>query len=346
MGYMMIPFFFSIIYAPLLCLFISATIYCAPYTLCIDGGGSKTLLQVIDTDGKLIALKKNNHTTELIEAAASNPNTVGAKGVKEAFDFLIQGTRIAKTDELLSTLLPTCRVIAGMAGAANPDNRELLLTMMEDYGLGRDRITLMNDGALALELVGQRGIVLISGTGSICFAKNNGITRQVGGLGPILGDEGSGHHIGLEALKKGIAQELGYGKITRLTDNLKEFYHVDTLQLLIGPICRGEIKPATIAAAAPIVFETAFLQHDPVAEDLVREEIAQLIFHITKACEIADLVNCDLFLFGGTFKNLYADNIIEAIDRDPRIESRGLRIVNHAFSNAALIYARNKQKSM
>ena len=49
------------------------------------------------------------------------------------------------------------------------------------------------------------GILLVASTGSIAFARgSNGLTRRAGGLGPLLGDEGSGFWLGKTASRDAI----------------------------------------------------------------------------------------------------------------------------------------------
>ena len=46
-------------------------------------------------------------------------------------------------------------------------------------------------------------VLILSGTGSCCFGRrSDGLTAKIGGWGHILGDKGSGHEIGLRALKE------------------------------------------------------------------------------------------------------------------------------------------------
>ena len=71
------------------------------------------------------------------------------------------------------------------------------------------------------------GAVALSGTGSNAFLVREGqVLSAVGGWGPLLGDEGSGYEIGLNALKaaiyshdgrrpKSMLYSRGYGRKTR-----------------------------------------------------------------------------------------------------------------------------------
>src|SRR6202007_525984 len=47
------------------------------------------------------------------------------------------------------------------------------------------------------------GVALVGGTGSVCLGRTReGRTVRVGGWGPILGDEGSGYQIAVNALRR------------------------------------------------------------------------------------------------------------------------------------------------
>ncbi len=66
------------------------------------------------------------------------------------------------------------------------------------------QITVLSDIELAHRLAFGRepGIVVNAGTGSIAFGKNKrGKTARAGGLGPLIGDEGSAFWIGREYLR-------------------------------------------------------------------------------------------------------------------------------------------------
>ena len=63
---------------------------------------------------------------------------------------------------------------------------------------------IVNDALIALEAgagIGQ-GIVIIAGTGSICYGRNErGQAARSGGWGPVLADEGSGSWIGQKTVR-------------------------------------------------------------------------------------------------------------------------------------------------
>src|SRR5205085_2541267 len=124
-------------------------------------------------------------------------------------------------------------------------------------GVNKERLQVLTDAELALRLLKGNGMVLISGTGSICFAEKNGVRQRVGGLGRILGDEGSGYQIGLQAIRAALAEEFGYGPPTSLTPALKAFFEVTEMKTLFPQINSLEMSSATIASVSPLVFEKA-----------------------------------------------------------------------------------------
>src|ERR1700719_651901 len=88
------------------------------YLLCIEGGGSKTILQVMNQEGQILSLIKNGVKNDKIETSGSNINSIGPEGVRQVLSslldevFLLEGNR--EVD--LKSLLPHSRIIAGMAG--------------------------------------------------------------------------------------------------------------------------------------------------------------------------------------------------------------------------------------
>lgn len=70
---------------------------------------------------------------------------------------------------------------------------------------------------------GDAGVVLISGTGSICYGRNSqGKEARAGGWGPLFGDEGSAYAAGVAALRSLAAQVDGTGPDTSLSERVLE----------------------------------------------------------------------------------------------------------------------------
>lgn len=160
----------------------------------IDGGGSN--LRVVITDAQLNELVR-------VKRGAVNPSSIG----REQSANLIQS---AIREALQLTNLETVTGVGlGIAGAsavyAETWLRETVHAVLPDTFVAP-----ASDNEIALVGgAGERyGLLLLAGTGSVGFGMNHrGDKVQVGGWGYILGDEGSGFWIGLQALKTLIAYQ-------------------------------------------------------------------------------------------------------------------------------------------
>ncbi len=308
------------------------------YTLCIDGSGSKTVLQVIDKEGQVLSLVKNGLHLQQIETASSNINVIGIEGVRAVFKELFERVKVGEKEQSFSDLASKCQVVAGMAGIALVENKEKVIALFEEWGINRNCIQLMTDAEVTLQLVGNPGIILISGTGSICLGKQDLTIFRIGGLGRIVGDEGSGYQIGVQALKNALEEEYGWGNRTSLTPLLKKHFEVAELKNLIPHITKGEILPAKIAGAASLVFQEAFAQ-DEVAEKIIERAANDLQQLLLKMLRISQLSNCEIGLWGEVFQGPYADAFIEKIMSHPLFKQKNLKIVNRSHQNAPLLFA-------
>lgn len=83
------------------------------------------------------------------------------------------------------------------SGCANPSNQSQLKKAFESWGM--QNVTIQSDilGAAKACFGDENGVIGILGTGSVlAIIKNNSIEKIIGGLGYILGDEGSGYYFG------------------------------------------------------------------------------------------------------------------------------------------------------
>lgn len=113
------------------------------------------------------------------------------------------------------------------------------------------------------------GYLLISGTGSVAIARDvDGTISKVGGWGRLLGDEGSGYWIGLQALKhytKATDGAMAKGKLFHsMKAQLDEISNGD-FSVLRSILYSNSLYPATFAS---LVFECAA---DPMAMNIIQE---------------------------------------------------------------------------
>lgn len=124
-------------------------------------------------------------------------------------------------------------------------------------------------------------LILISGTGSCCYGQNPaGQTAKVGGWGHLLGDQGSGYDLGLQALRLVIHQFDLTGYWPPLGARLLRALLLQEPNDLIDWLLQA--PKADVAALAVEVFE-ALDAGDRLARQLVQEAAARLA-HDAAAC--------------------------------------------------------------
>lgn len=103
------------------------------------------------------------------------------------------------------------RIVIGLRGAWTPVEKNGWFRRLK-LKKG-DRV--MSDVELAHELAfdGGDGILLNAGTGSIAFGRAGKKTARAGGLGPLIGDDGSAFWIGREYLRRVGLRRLGFKRV-------------------------------------------------------------------------------------------------------------------------------------
>lgn len=125
----------------------------------------------------------------------------------------------------------------------------------------------------------DQGVLSLSGTGSDTFFIRNGQKIfYVGGWGPLLGDEGSGYDIGLNAIKAAIYAHDGRRDATVLYDLIMEEWHLESLwdvvnRLANNPEARHEIASvaALCARAANLGDRAAIHIYEHAALEMARQ---------------------------------------------------------------------------
>lgn len=195
------------------------------YIIGVDGGGTKTEAVAYDLEDCKIAVGLSgpgNPAVSFIEAETN---------IKEAISKCILGVETKEIDGV-------CRCIfLGAAGIEVGQNKKILETLIGDEF--HCKVIGLHDSELthAALLKGKDGIITIAGTGSVSFGRYKGKTDKTGGWGHVLGDEGSGYWIALQALKNitleqdsGVVASALSGRImTHLgvsnADEMKDFVH-------------------------------------------------------------------------------------------------------------------------
>jgi N-acetylglucosamine kinase-like BadF-type ATPase len=246
----------------------------------IDGGGTSTIAWLADLEGRVLGRGR---------AGPSNYKAVGAEAAREA----ITGAIAAAFAEAGLVVVPVESACFGLAGFDRPEDQELLRSWSVEARWAR-RVVGVNDGMLILAAGTPEGwgLGVIAGTGSIAVGRTReGRTARAGGWGPLLGDEGSGYHVALAALRR-IARRAD-GRAPRrtdhdpLTDRLCAALGIDGPSRLVSTIYHPDYDRTRIAALAPLVVAAA--EDDPalIPEILAPAgiELAETLLAVARALD-------------------------------------------------------------
>lgn len=297
------------------------------YIIGIDGGGTKTETIAYDLEGN-----------EIAKALTGFSNLVSGK--EEALRNIMSGIK-ACVDILGREGVKG--IYLGLAGVEVGDNKKVV--EKEIYDKFNIRPVVKNDSELALKamLKGEDGILVISGTGSIVFGINNGIEGKSGGWGHLLGDEGSGYAISIEAFKR-ITTEYDEGKPqSALTIRVLKQLNMTTIDDIIGFIYSNPKNE--IAAIAPIVANMAN-EGDCICKEILINEGRRLAITAERLYKKLNFKGAvKVALVGGVIKNVkllresfetyLKNNIAEIVIVDDEVaSSKGAYYIHCSLKNA------------
>ncbi|OJW71385.1 MAG: hypothetical protein BGO68_04430 [Candidatus Amoebophilus sp. 36-38] len=322
----------------------------AKYILCVDGGGTKTSLQVVNSKGEIIPLQGAKGEVKEVYSGGSNIASSGWDSVQRNLEGLLKQVKFVSTDKSLLDK-NSFAVVAGFAGSGMKESQQQIANLFQQWGFNPAKIVVTTDIEMVQNLLSESrgGAVLIAGTGSISFIKNQGQQQRVGGLGWYLGDEGSGFFMGKKAIAAVIAEEKGFGKKTALTPILKEHFKQQEMYRLIASLQNGTITPDQVAAISPKIFEYAYGKKDPVARFIVNsgaKELASLVkigLEMTQGKEKSLDANWPIYLIGGQFKGPYAQEWIkEFLSFLPQKEKITIHNLNLTELNTTTVVVQQK----
>src|SRR5712691_336402 len=183
------------------------------YFLGVDGGASKTAALVTEGEGKLLGngmAGPSNHLRVGIETAARN--------IERAVHKALVAADVASREINWA--------YCGIAGADHPAHRQEVVDSLSVF-FPRGNFTVDNDARIALtgSIGFGAGVVVIAGTGSVAYGRNDeGKEARAGGWGPTIGDEGSAYGIARLAFRAIVRAFDGRGPATQMVDLLRTEY--------------------------------------------------------------------------------------------------------------------------
>jgi N-acetylglucosamine kinase-like BadF-type ATPase len=284
------------------------------HVLGIDAGGTRTVCQLADGDGRLLAEARGD---------GANLQAVGELEVEKVLHDVIdralgdgRGTPVA--------------ICLGMAGVDRPRDADVVHGILARIG-HRARVLVVNDALIALEAgaPGAPGIVVIAGTGSIAYGRNaDGQAARAGGWGYVLGDEGSGYWLGRQALRAVVRSADGRGPATALARLVLAHFRVSRAADLVQEIYVSPWRPSAIAALSREV-QAAAEAADPVARSIIETGGRELASAARSVARKLGLASGPVWLAGGTL--LGVSGLREAVARElrewlPDVEVRPLEV--------------------
>lgn len=218
--------------------------------LALDAGATRTRAWIVRNDGTVLA------------RGMGGPCNVYDLGVDVARRVMADATLAAWREAGLPGDKPCAflGVFAGVAGAgAAEDQRALASALAAEFGVSPLNTAVDHDLRIAQAgaHAGEPGVVVVAGTGSAAYGRHrDGRAAKAGGWGPILDDGGSGHWIGIQAMRLVARVADGRAESTPLAGRVLAQLEVSGPREMLNrlrPDHPHRWMRSTIAALAPLV---------------------------------------------------------------------------------------------
>ena len=233
------------------------------YVIGIDGGG---------TGSKGITADMNGDVLLRFTGGATNYNGANKKDVDANIQHLLKQATVGLK-------VTDCQAVCiGSAGVSNPSVVKLLENAVKAKGFTCP-VMIVGDSmtAHAGALKNKDGIILIAGTGAICFGrKGDGQAMRVGGYGHLIDDEGSGYDIARRMVREVVRAADGRAEDTVLRSLIFDSLGFSHLGDMIAWLYDKERSKKEIAGIA-VLLDQAVKMGDKAAERIVEEAADALV---------------------------------------------------------------------
>ena len=251
-----------------------------PNFVALDAGGTKTQCWIANQERVLASAMSG--TVKLM--------SVGEEVATKRRQDLVRATA-AEAGVTLDKISRTCMGLAGIHSESVQRWGERTLRSVVS-----GELILCGDDEIALEAAfkGGPGVFVIAGTGSNVVGRcSDGTRLTAGGWGPVIGDEGSGNWIGLEAIRSALqARDRGFH--TDLLREVQSFWGLKSLGELIAKANsrdRANFAELTtvVASCAEDGDEVAIRILERAGEELANQVLLVAAKMRTVRCEPGDL---------------------------------------------------------
>lgn len=229
----------------------------------VNGGQSSTVALIARDDGLVVGSGKSGPCNHV------SANEAAARFTRVMSDCVNQACVSAAVDPLAVNFSAVC---CGMSGGPE-DKAQLIRNLLQT-----EHLRVVTDGEIALTgaLSGKPGIIVISGTGSICFGRNTaGQLARAGGWGYIFGDEGSAFDIARRATRAALRFEEGWGPKTALHQILLDATNAPNANAMLHQFYSEAWPRARVAEMAALV-NAAATGGDTVARAILDQAATSL----------------------------------------------------------------------
>jgi N-acetylglucosamine kinase len=240
------------------------------HVLGIDAGGTKTVCLLADQHGTVLASARG---------PGANLQAMGELEVEKVLHEVMESA-------LAMRPVPIAAICVGIAGVDRPDDSAIMRGIMRRIGQKVPTL-IVNDALVALTAGAGDGpgIVVICGTGSICYGRDElGRAARSGGWGYILGDEGSGYWLGRRVLTAVVRHSDGRGPATSLTGRVLAHFGVGSVQDLVQEIHLRDPRRRRIASLGEVV-QHAVEEGDVVARAIADEGAEEMVVAAASVAE-------------------------------------------------------------
>jgi N-acetylglucosamine kinase-like BadF-type ATPase len=281
--------------------------------LAVDGGGTKTQALVTDLEGKVLARGLG---------PSSNIHNVGFDESCKAVVTAIEGALMMVSPRESGTAgWRDGRFAAaafGLSGIDSPEDEAEVSRWVKANTIA-PRFSVVNDSELVLAAGTPEGwgVALISGTGSVCLARaKDGRSARVGGWGPLIGDEGSGYHIAMNALRLATQAADGREPATGLMAAILKHWGLKDHGALIRHVHGPSATAAVLAGLATVVVDLAG-RGDAAARRVIDDAARDLARHVDTLVRKLALKQPPLALAGGLLRANLRQAMLAAVTSEP-----------------------------
>ncbi len=271
------------------------------YVIGIDGGGTKTAVAIA---------RDEEDALTTFTVGPINYNGGDAEAIAASFGELFDRVKL-----VCDPAKDVAHICIGAAGVSNPLVVGMLEKHVRDNGYaGPLTITGDQETALYGAQNAMQGIILIAGTGSICFGVNGkGEQHRAGGFGHLIDDEGSGYQIGRDLLS--ILVQAADGRITDtiVPGLVYEQLGLRAVSEIVGFVYDKNTTKKEIAKLAPIM-TTACERGDAAALELAEKSAAGLFKLVVPVIERLKLQDSPIAIAGSVL--LKSRFVREALERE------------------------------